>query len=73
LGRLAAKPHPGPAPRLNAAQLGELDALLRQGARAQGWPDALWTVKRVAELIRRHFHVSFHPEHVRKLLRYRLH
>jgi transposase len=73
LGRLAAQPHPGPAPRLNAAQLGELDALLRQGARAQGWPDARWTVKRVAELIRRHFHVSFHPEQVRKLLRYRLH
>jgi transposase len=71
--RLAAKPHPGPTPRLSDAQVAELDGLLRQGAKAHGWPDALWTVKRVTELIRRHFHVSFHPEHVRKLLRYRLH
>jgi transposase len=70
---LAAKPHPGPMPRLTETQLAELDALLRRGAKAHGWPDALWTVKRVAELIRRHFQVSFHPEHVRKLLRYRLH
>lgn len=70
---LAAKPHPGPTPRLHAAQLQELDGLLRQGAQAHGWSDALWTVKRVTELIRRHFHVAFHPEHVRKLLRHRLH
>lgn len=71
--RLAAKPHPGPTPRLRDAQLAELDTLLRQGAKTHGWSDALWTVKRVTELIHRHFHVCFHPEHVRKLLRYRLH
>jgi transposase len=71
--RLAAKPHPGPSPRLRDAQLAELDGLLRQGAQAHGWPDALWTVKRVTELSRRHFDVGFHPEHVRKLLRHRLH
>jgi transposase len=70
---LAAKPHPGLPPRLTDAQLARLDALLRQGAKVHGWPDALWTVKRVAEMIRRHFDVSFHPEHVRKLLKRRLH
>jgi transposase len=69
----AAKPHPGLPPRLTDAQLTRLDALLRQGAKVHGWPDALWTVKRVAELIRRHFDVSCHPEHVRKLLKRRLH
>jgi transposase len=70
---LAAQPHPGLPPRLSDAQLTQLDSLLRQGAKAHGWPDALWTVKRAAEMIRRHFDVSFHPEPVRKLLKRRLH
>src|SRR3954449_9001234 len=34
--RLAAKPHPGPAPRLSDAQLKELEALLLEGAKAPG-------------------------------------
>lgn len=70
---LAAKPHPGPTPRLSDAQLAELEGLLLQGATAHGWVNALWTAPRVAEVIRRHFGVSFHPEHVRKTLRHRLH
>jgi transposase len=70
--RLAAKPHAGPKPRLSAAQLKELEALLRRGAKAHGWRTELWTAARVAELIERHFRVRFHPEHVRKLLKRRL-
>ena len=70
---LAAKPHPGPTPRLNDAQLEHLEDLLLDGATAHGWPNALWTAARVAEVIRRHFHIAFHPEHVRKILKRRLH
>src|SRR5262245_11638697 len=70
---LAAKPHPGPAPRLSGAQLAELEGLLRQGATAHGWVNELWTAPRVAAVIRRHFGVSYHPEHVRKILKRRLH
>ena len=70
---LAAKPHPGPAPLLSDAQLGELEGLLRQGATAHGWANELWTAPRVAAVIRRHFGVSYHPEHVRKILKRRLH
>jgi|SRR5262249_27899661 len=70
---LAAKPHPGPTPRLNDAQLAELQRLLLQGATAHGWANALWTAPRVAEVIRRHFGLSYHPEHVRKILKRRLH
>src|ERR1700710_1714253 len=66
LGALAAKPHPGPKPRLSAEQLGELEALLLKGAKAHGWRTELWTAARVAELIDRHFKIHFHPEHVRK-------
>ena len=70
---LAARPHLGPTPRLADAQLAELEGLLLQGATAHGWANALWTAPRVAAVIRRHFGVSYHPEHVRKLLKRRLH
>jgi transposase len=72
LGALAAKPHPGPQPRLSDARLKELEALLLEGAKAHGWRTELWTAARVAALIARHFRVRFHPEHVRKFLKRRL-
>jgi transposase len=70
--KLAARPHAGPKPRLSTEQLRELETLLRQGARAHGWRTELWTARRAAELIERHFQVRFHPEHVRKMLKRRL-
>jgi transposase len=69
---LTAKPHPGPKPRLTAEQLGELEVLLLQGATKHGWPNALWSAGRVAEMIRRHLGVTYHVEHVRTILRHRL-
>ena len=69
---LAAKPQLGPTPRLSSQQLQTLDGLLRQGAQAHGWPNGLWTCARVAEVIRRHFHVSLHHDHVGRMLRARL-
>src|SRR5215472_12533219 len=69
---LAAKPHPGPTPRLPDDRLEHLEDLLLDGATAHGWPNELWTAKRVAEVIRRHFGLSYHPEHVRKILKGRL-
>jgi len=68
---LQAKPS-GPTPRLSDDQLRELDKLLRQGAKAHGWPNALWTTARVAQLIRRHFGISYHHDHVGRFLRQRL-
>lgn len=53
-------------------QLPRLEALLLQGARAHGWANDLWTAARVAEVIRRHFGIAYHPEHVRKVLKRRL-
>jgi transposase len=69
---LAAVPQHGPKPRLADAQMRELERLLRQGAAAHGWANGLWTTARVAELIRRHFGVTFHPDHVGRFLRQRL-
>jgi transposase len=70
--KLAAKPHAGPKPRLDAAQLKRLEDELKKGAKAHGWKTELWTAARVAELIERLLKVSFHPEHVRKILKTRL-
>jgi transposase len=72
LGALAAKPHPGPKPRLTDEQLSRLEGSLLEGAKAHGWRTELWTAARAAELIERLFRIRFHPEHVRKLLRRRL-
>jgi transposase len=69
---LAAKPHPGPRPRLTAEQVQGLEKLLLQGAKAHGWHNDSWSAHRVAEVIRRHFGVAFHVEHVRKIIRRRL-
>jgi len=69
---LAAKPALGPKPRWSDEQLPALEALLKQGAVAHDWTNHLWTTKRVAVLIRRHFGIDYHPEHVRKVLKRRL-
>jgi transposase len=60
------------APLLTDDRLAELEALLLQGASRHGWPNDLWTAARVAALIKRHFGVDHHPEHVRKVLKRRL-
>ncbi len=69
---LLAKPARGPKPLLSDQQLTVLEALLEQGAGAHGWCNQLWTGKRVAALIYRHFGVGYHPAHVLKLLHRRL-
>src|SRR5262245_32458723 len=69
---LAARPHPGPKPRLSDEQIRELEGLLLQGAKAHGWPNDVWSADRVAEVIRRHFGLKYHVEHVRKIIRRRL-
>src|SRR3954451_9053773 len=69
---LAAKSALRPKPRLTDQQLATLEALLKQGAVVHGWPNHLWTCKRVAVLIQRHFDVHYHPAHVYRLLVQRL-
>ena len=59
--------------RMSDPQLRHLRILLRQGAVAHGWSNQWWTARRVAILIERHFGIQYHPEHVRKLLKQRLH
>jgi transposase len=58
----------GRLPRLTSAQLEEVEAALLRGARAHGYPNELWRLKRVAELIERVSGVSYHPNHVWRIL-----
>jgi transposase len=66
---VAARPQPGARPRLSLQQRAQLAELLTQDPTEHGWPTSLWTGRRVAELIRRHFAVRYHPVYVLRLLR----
>ncbi len=63
----------GPTPRLSDQQLHAIDQALRQGARAHGFDTDHWTLARVTTVIERLTGVAYHPGHVWKLLRHRLH
>jgi transposase len=66
---LHSRPHPGRKPRLSPEQQARVPALLRQGAQAFGFRGDLWTLKRVREVIRRAFGVTYSPSHISRLLR----
>ena len=63
----------GPASRLLDAQLAAIDQALRQGARAHGFATSHWTLARITTVIQRLTRVGYHPGHVWRLLRHRLH
>src|SRR5215204_6462868 len=55
-------PAPGAKPLLSADQHTQLVTLLHEGAEAFGFRGEVWTCRRVAQLIKDHFHVSYHPD-----------
>jgi transposase len=65
---VAAKPHPGRKPRLTTAQKRRLERILLRGPRAAGFASDLWTCSRVAEAIHGRFGVTYHPDHVWRIL-----
>jgi transposase len=62
----------GRMPRLNEAQLGQVERALRRGPRANGFATDLWTLDRVAAVIEAETGVTYHRGHVWKLLRDKL-
>lgn len=58
----------GAPPRLTDAQRQELPRLLERGPEAHGFRGAVWTEKRIAQVIRQVFGVSYHPSHVGRIL-----
>ena len=68
MAALAAKPHSGPPAKLSEDQREQLCDLLVEGARAAGYDADLWTCRRVTALVERRFGVSYHFNHVGRLL-----
>jgi transposase len=66
---LRARAVPGRPPKLTAAQRRQLVRLVVAGPEAAGSRTSLWTCRRVVEIIRRCFKVTYHPDHVGRLLR----
>lgn len=66
---LRAKPAAGRPPKLTAAELDGLREALLEGAGAHGFPTDLWTCRRVADLIKERFGVTYHVDHIGRLLR----
>ena len=65
---LAAKPHPGPTSKLSSEQKQELLTMLQAGPVASGFKTDLWTCARVAKVSGKKFRVSYHPDHVGRIL-----
>ena len=66
---LSSKPHAGPAPKLDDDQVTVLLTLLARGATAHGYANDLWTLGRVAALVRKTFGVAYAPSGVWHVLR----
>ena len=64
---LAAKPHPGPTPKLSENQRQELVKILKDGPTRAGFSTDLWTTGRVAKVVRKKFRVKYHPDHVGRI------
>ena len=65
---IQAKPAPGRPPKLDTKARKKLERLLIKGAKVCGFPTDLWTCPRVARLIKRHFGVDYHVDHIGRLL-----
>ena len=65
---LKARHRTGRPPKLERKILKRLPRLLLEGAEAHGFETDVWTTDRVAKVIRREFGVSYHPDHVGRLL-----
>jgi transposase len=53
---------------LTAQQRAQIPALLARGAETFGFLGDVWTRARVASVIKREFGVTYHPDHVGRLL-----
>ena len=62
----------GRLPKVTREQLEHVEAELAKGAEANGYPNDVWTLQRVAEVIERMTGVQYHPARVWHILRHEL-
>jgi transposase len=65
---LHAKPASGRPPKLKKQDVQKLEKALLKGSKAAGFPTDLWTCPRIAQLIHTLFGVSYHVDHICRLL-----
>ena len=65
---LKSKGRSGAPTKLTDTQLEKVEKELLKGPIAQGYSTELWTLERIAKLIQKTTHVTFHPGHVWRLL-----
>ena len=66
---LEPKPTPGRPRKLSDKQRQKLSRLLDKGPTAFGYKTNLWTLERIAAVIRKKFRVCYHPSGVWRILR----
>jgi transposase len=59
---------PGRPPKLTDSQRRRLLKILLKGAIANGYRTELWTTQRIAEVIKKHFGIRYHRDHVGRLM-----
>ena len=69
LAAIKAKPVPGRPRKMSEQDRSRLFDLLLKGALAYGFPNDLWTLKRIASVIQKEFGVQYHPNHIWRILR----
>lgn len=68
---LATEPRSGRPRKLSEEELCAFEEIIDAGAMAYGFPNELWDAKRAARVILECFAVSYHPNHVAKILHQR--
>lgn len=63
------RPRSGRPQKLTGVQKGRLKRILKRGALEYGYPTELWTLKRVAEVVKKEFGVQYNVTHVWRVLR----
>ncbi len=66
---LRARPHLGAAPKLTPDQLQMIPEFLSHGVEAYDFRGEVWTCARIKEVIKREFSVTYHKDHVSRLLK----
>jgi transposase len=66
---LKARKSSGRPVKLSGQQQQDLLKVLSRGARDAGYPTERWTLKRVQQVIKREYQVSYHPKYLSRLLK----
>jgi transposase len=69
LRRLHSRKSRGRPAQLTAHQKPPLLRLLKRGALAAGFPTDRWTLRRIQQVIKREFDVSYHPDYLSRFLK----